>query len=131
MTSTPTTTHSARQIGDALVSHCREGKNVEAMEQLYHTDIVSVEASAPQGTQSREMKGIDACKKKGEMWQSMHEVHSANVEGPFMHGEDKFAVYFSYDVTPKHTGKRMKMNEVGVYTTKNGKITREEFYYTM
>lgn len=127
-----TTTHTARQVGEALVTHCRQGKNQEAMDALYHNDIVSVEAMAMPGSpSSRETKGVEACKKKGQMWQSMNEVHSATIEGPFMHGEDRFAIYFSYDITPKATGKRMHMMEVGVYWVKDGKVTREEFYYTM
>jgi ketosteroid isomerase-like protein len=37
-------------------------------------------------------------------------------------------------VTPKagpQKGKRMQMDEIGVYTVKNGKIVREEFFYSM
>ncbi|MGO9683147.1 MAG: SnoaL-like domain-containing protein [Beijerinckiaceae bacterium] len=33
------------------------------------------------------------------------------------------------DVTPKATGKRVKMDEVGVYSVKNGKIVAERFCY--
>jgi ketosteroid isomerase-like protein len=42
---------------------------------------------------------------------------------------DEFVVRFTMDVTPKATGKRMKMDEVGVYTVKNGKIVAERFCY--
>jgi hypothetical protein len=28
-------------------------------------------------------------------------------------------------------GKRVGMDEVGIYTVKNGKIVREEFFYSM
>jgi ketosteroid isomerase-like protein len=40
-------------------------------------------------------------------------------------------VRFKYDVTPKHTGKRMTMDETGLYTVRDGKIVKEEFFYTM
>ena len=33
------------------------------------------------------------------------------------------------DVTPKASGKRMKMDEIGVYTVEKGKIVSERFYY--
>ncbi|TIO37785.1 MAG: ester cyclase, partial [Mesorhizobium sp.] len=36
---------------------------------------------------------------------------------------------FTFDVTPKSTGERVKMDEVGLYTVKNGKISEERFYY--
>jgi ketosteroid isomerase-like protein len=67
-------------------------------------------------------------KGKGEWWLANHEIHSASVTGPWPHG-DRFVVGFQYDVTNKPSGKRMKMDEVGVYTVRNGKIVREEFFY--
>ena len=130
MTTTSTTTQTTKEIGTQLVALCSQGKFPEAMDKFYDTNIVSIEASAPPG-QSPEVKGREACKKKGEVWQSMHEVHGAAAHGPFLHGENQFAVYYEMDVTPKQTGKRTKFQEVGVYTVKNGKITQEAFYYTM
>ena len=35
------------------------------------------------------------------------------------------------DVTPKASGERMQMDEVAVYTVKDGKIVQEEFLYAM
>ena len=54
-----------------------------------------------------------------------HTVHKAEVEGPYVHG-DQFVVRFKMDVTPKG-GKRMSLDEVGLYTVKNGKIVEERF----
>ena len=127
----PTTT--ARDIGEKLVSLCKQGKNLEAIETLYDPNIVSVEPMSPpsEPAKGREVKGIAACKEKGKQWESMTQVHSAKVEGPFMHGDDQFAVYFSYDITGKQTHKRTQMTEVAVYTVKNGKVVHERFYYTI
>lgn len=128
MTTTPQM--STRQIADSLVNLCRQGQNLAAMEQLYDANIVSVEASPTDGPRAyKEVRGIDACKQKGMQWLGAHQIHGAQVEGPFMHGADKFAVYFAFDVTPKATGEREWQKEVGFYTTQNGKITREEWYY--
>jgi ketosteroid isomerase-like protein len=33
------------------------------------------------------------------------------------------------DITPKATGERIMMDEVGVYTVEDGKIVEERFYY--
>jgi len=55
-------------------------------------------------------------------------VHSAIVDGPYPNG-DRFAVRFSFDITRKATGERVKMDEVTLYTVRNGKIIREEFFY--
>ena len=73
-------------------------------------------------------RGKDAVKQKGDWWRENHEVHSASVEGPYVNG-DQFAVRFKYDITPKETGKRVTMDEVGLYTVKGGKITEERFFY--
>lgn len=51
--------------------------------------------------------------------------------GPFFNGAtpDQFAVYLTLDVTPKSTGRRIILQEVGVCTVMNDKITREQFFY--
>lgn len=115
------------EIAKKLVALCREGKNLEALQTLYAEDVVSVEALAMPGAQ-QEAKGLAAVKAKGEWWLANHEVHSASVTGPWPHGE-RFVVGFQYEVTNKPSGKRMKMDEVGLYTVGNGKIVREEFFY--
>jgi hypothetical protein len=61
-------------------------------------------------------------------WRANHEVHSAKVEGPWPHG-NRFAVRFTYDVTNKPSGRRMQMDEIGLFTVDSGKIVREEFFY--
>jgi len=119
-------------IGKKLVELCRQGKNKEAMETLYSHHIVSVEAAAGGPTMPQRMEGLEAVKKKGEWWEANHEVHGAEIEGPFPHG-DRFVVRFKYDVTAKSgpmAGKRFNMDEAALYTVKDGKITHEEFFYT-
>jgi hypothetical protein len=117
------------EIGKKLVAMCREGKNVECIQELYDRDIVSVEAQAMPNMPA-EMRGIDAIVQKNRWWVENHEVHSASAEGPWPHG-DRFIVRFAYDVTNKPSGQRMKLDEVGLYTVKGGKIVREEFFYAM
>lgn len=122
---------SALEVGNKLVALCREGKNLEAVATLYSDDVVSVEA-VDGGGFPRTMNGKEAVVGKGKWWDENHEIHSAEVEGPFAHGDDRFAVIFRYDVTSKPmNNQRMQLNEVGVFTVADGKITREEFYYTM
>jgi ketosteroid isomerase-like protein len=117
------------EIGTKLVALVREHKNAEAMQQLYSPDIVSVEAGAPPGG-DRETHGLPACLAKGKAWGESNEVHSGEVEGPFPH-DDRFAVVYRYDITQKASGRRIKMNEVALFTVKADKIVREEFFYTM
>jgi ketosteroid isomerase-like protein len=119
-------------VGKKLVEFCKEGKHVEAIDALYHPDIVSVEAGAPPGG-SAKAEGIAAVKGKGEWWVANHEVHGGDVHGPFPHG-DRFIVRFTYDITAKAgpmAGKRFTMDEAALYTVKDGKIVHEEFFYSM
>jgi len=120
---------STQEVANKLVQLCSQGKFDEATNTLYAPDIVSVEAGAPPG-QSRETKGLDAVKAKGEWWTANHEVHSANVEGPLVAGP-QFAVSFKLDVTFKPQNRRFQMEELAVYEVANGKIVREEFFYKM
>ena len=73
-----------------------------------------------------EVKGRKAVEGKGQWWYANHDVHNVAVEGPYVHG-DQFIVRFKMEVTPKGQ-KRMKLDEVGLYTVRNGKITEESFF---
>jgi ketosteroid isomerase-like protein len=119
-------------VGKKLVEMCKEGKMAEAIDALYHPDIVSIEAGAPPGGSARS-EGIAAVKGKGEWWVANHEVHKAEVDGPFPNG-DRFIVRFKFEVTAKAgpmAGKRFVMDEAALYTVKDGKVVHEEFFYSM
>jgi hypothetical protein len=116
------------EIGKKLVELCQQGKNQEAADTLYAKDIISVEAAGGPNMPA-ETRGIDAIHAKGKWWSDNHTVHSAVTEGPYPHGSDKFGVKFVYDVTNKPSNQRRKFEELAVYTVKDGKIVREEFYY--
>ncbi len=117
------------EIANKLVELCRQGKNDDALKTLYSPEAVSVEAFAPPGAGAQEAKGIEAIRGKGNWWRDNHEVHSASVTGPWPHG-NRFIVGFQFEVTNKPSGRRMKMDEAALYTIENGKIVREEFFYS-
>ncbi|MBK7926121.1 MAG: nuclear transport factor 2 family protein [Bryobacterales bacterium] len=114
-------------VAARLVELCSQFKNFEAMQELYADDIVSVEAS-PRPNGSLETKGKEAVIGKSKDWAAAHEIHGAAIHGPFLL-QDRFAVTFQFDVTPKATGTRASNEEIAVYTVAGGKITREEFFY--
>jgi hypothetical protein len=114
------------EIADKLVQCCKQGKNHEATV-LYDDDAVSVEAFAPPGM-DRESRGLAAIQAKGQWWSDNHEVHSAIVAGPWPL-DDRFIVGFKYEITHKPSKQRMTMEEMALYTVKNGRIVREEFFY--
>jgi hypothetical protein len=122
---------SAIEIGTRLVSLCNDGKDTEAVDQLYDPRIVSIEGQGSDEMPAR-MEGIEAIRQKGRWWYDNHDVHAMTATGPFCgHRDDQFVVQFDLDVTPKATGERMTMREVGLYTIANDKIVQEEFLYLM
>jgi hypothetical protein len=118
---------STQEIANRYVALCKEGKFHACLDELFSKDAVSVEAWAPPGTDLI-ATGIEAIRAKGEWWVNNHEVHKGEVFGPYPNG-DRFAVRFVFDITNKPTNKRTVMDEIGLFTVENGKISREEFFY--
>jgi ketosteroid isomerase-like protein len=125
-----TTQMSTMEIANTLVEMCRMGKNHDAIAQLYADDVVSVEASSPSPDVSPISNGREAVLAKGQWWVENHDIHDAQVTGPWPHG-DQFIVGHKYDVTFKPAGKRFVMEEAALYTVKDGKIVHEAFFYSM
>jgi hypothetical protein len=122
---------SLQTLAREFVDLCNQGKNFDVMEAMYAPDIVSVEASG------EEVAGKRPVIEKSRRWQAANTVNGEKVRGPFFDTADgaasrssgQFAVHFTFDVTPKSTGQRVTLEEVGVYTVVDDKITREQFYY--
>lgn len=125
-----TTQTSTIEIANTLVEMCRQGKNHDAIRELYADDVVSVEAGVPSPEMSPVATGRDAVLAKGEWWMNNHEIHDAQVTGPWPNG-DQFIVMFKYDVTFKPAARRFVMEEAALYTVKDGKISHEAFFYGM
>ena len=124
---TATAPASTTAVANELVALCRAGRNLDAIAKLYSPKIVSIE---PVGNEAMpaEMSGIDAIRQKNEWWFENYEVNSHEVNGPFV-GGDQFAVQYVFDATFKPTGQRSAMTEMALYTVKDGKIVREQFFY--
>ncbi|MER8751329.1 nuclear transport factor 2 family protein [Mesorhizobium sp. M1050] len=113
------------EIAKDFTELLKQGEHEAAAEKYNADDIVSLEAMEGPMAIAR---GKEALRQKGQWWQENNEVHGGSVEGPYING-DQFAVRFKFDITPKATGERVTMDEVGLYTVKNGKIAEERFYY--
>ncbi|HVT79381.1 MAG TPA: nuclear transport factor 2 family protein [Phycisphaerae bacterium] len=118
---------SVQTLANQFVELCRQGKNFDVMETMYADSIVSVEGDGKETAGKRPV--ID----KSKRWVEVNTFHGETVSGPFFSGgtdsEGQFAVYFTLDITRKATGERMTLEEVALYTVKNDKITREQFFY--
>jgi hypothetical protein len=114
---------SVKTVAGRFVELCSQGKNFDVMRTMYAPNIVSVEGDGA------ETAGQGPVIRKSEVWQENNAIHSERVRGPYFNGPDEFAVHFTFDVTRKATGKRVTLEEVGVYTVNDDKITREQFFY--
>jgi len=114
-----------QEVSNRLIQLCREGKNLQAIDELYGEDIIS---SEPKGTPMELTEGKDAVRNKTVEWENMvEELHSASISEALV-AEDFFTVVMDMDVTYKGMG-RMAMKEIAVYEVKDGKIVAEEFFY--
>jgi ketosteroid isomerase-like protein len=116
-----------QEVADKLVQLCREGKNDQAIEELYAEDVISKE---PKGSDMELTEGKEAVKNKTLKWEeSVEEIHSASCSGPIV-SDSHFAIVMNIDATYKAHG-RMAMSEICVYEVKDGKIASDEFFYRM
>lgn len=114
------------EIGQSLVGMFNRGEFGEVEVKWWNPrEITSVEGVGVEMAWT----GKSAVDEKNQGWMADHVIHGASAEGPFV-GASGFAVRFRMDVETKSTGQRQVMDEVGVYTVKNGKIIREEFMYS-
>jgi hypothetical protein len=115
------------EIAKELVAGCREDRAQSNLDRLYAVDAVSVEAMDMGG--GRETRGLAGIHGKHDWWEANFIVHGLTVDGPYLHGDDRFAVIFDMDTENKASGERRKEREVAVYHVKGEKIVREEFFY--
>lgn len=116
-----------QEVADKLVQLCRQGKNLEVINELYADNIVSHE---PKGSHMELTEGKAAVLDKNNQWYAMvEEIHNDSVSDPLVSG-DFFACAMYLDVTYKGMG-RSEMNEIAVYEVKDGKIVSERFHYNV
>ncbi|WP_276391836.1 nuclear transport factor 2 family protein [Eudoraea chungangensis] len=117
---------STNDVANKLIERCREGKFLEAINDLYDDSIVSQEMP---GMPNETSTGIKAVYQKSEDWiNNVQEFHTAKVSEPMVAG-NHFSMRMSFDVTFKDRG-RQQMDELCVYEVKDGKIVREQFFYS-
>ncbi len=116
-----------QQVAERLVELCRLGENMQAVNELYAKNIVSKEMP---GAPNEITSGKDAVIKKSEEWYAtVEEFHGGEISDPIV-AEDHFSCTMKMDCTFKGQG-RMQIEELAVYRVNNGKITEEQFFYTM
>ncbi|HEY4874732.1 MAG TPA: SnoaL-like domain-containing protein [Puia sp.] len=115
-----------QDVATRLVDLCRNGRVEEAKEELFALDIISTEPY--EGLLPKEAKGMDAIRKKAELFVSkVEDFYGSTISEPVVAG-DYFSLAWNTDLQMK--GQARKTNsELCVYNVKDGKIVSEQFFY--
>lgn len=115
-----------KEIANRLVDMCRNEKVEEAKEELFSPEIISIEPGG--GFLPKEVKGMDAIKKKAELFMSkVEKFYGVNISDPIIAG-DYFSIAWDTDIQMKGEARKAD-SELCVYKTKDGKIISEQFFY--
>ena len=115
-----------REVAEKLVAYCRQGDFESPYSELYSPEIVSVE---PEGSPTPITRGFEELMAKGKAFEEMVEtMHGNEVSDPIV-AENFFSCTMKMDVTFRG-GPRTFMEEICVYEVKDGKIVREQFFFT-
>lgn len=117
-----------KEVANRFSELAAQGNWMQIQQELFSKDAVSIEPSHAVSQGLPNAEGLEAIIKKGEMFQSMvEEVHGGYCSQPVIAG-NHFAVAMGLDATMKGQG-RSKMDEIAVYEVKDGKITKEQFFF--
>lgn len=116
-----------QDVANKWAQMCREGKNMECIEELYADNVVSKEMP---GYPEEVVSGKQNVWDKSKAWlDNVEEFHGGNISDPVIAG-NHFTSKMEFDVTFKDRG-RQQMEEVCVFEVNDGKIVNEQFFYTM
>lgn len=115
-----------QEVANRWAELCRKGDFQTCYQELYSPQCVSIE---PEGAQWERAEGMEEMAKKGAMWNEMVlETHGAEIGDPVV-AENFFSARQSMDVTFKEGG-RQNFEELSLYEVQDGKIVKEQFFYT-
>ena len=116
-----------KEIAHKLVDLCRQGEFDAAYRELFAEDALSCE---PEGMPNGKIQGLENMLAKGAQFEKdTEEIFAMEVSEPLV-ADNHFAVTMLMDLKMKGRP-RMKMEEICMYEVKDGKIVKEEFFYSM
>jgi ketosteroid isomerase-like protein len=112
---------STEELVKRLLELVKEGKNVQAEEELYADDVLSVEQNG------YNVRGKEAVIEKTKTaFAGIETFHGGGVEAAYV-GSESFLLVFRMDVTYKGSERKERV-EYGFYKVKEGKVAEEYFY---
>ncbi|MFZ6012774.1 MAG: SnoaL-like domain-containing protein [Bacteroidota bacterium] len=125
MTTAAQQTLTTQAVADRFYELAQQGNYDQIQTELYAKDARSIE---PPNAAWQSVEGLDKIVEKGKQWQNMiQEMHGGYCLKPQV-ASNYFTCVMGMDVTIKGQG-RIKMDEVAVYEVKDGKITKEQFFF--
>lgn len=114
-----------RQVGQRLCELCREGKYVQAIDELYAEDAEGAEPMGPEPA-----RGKAKLRAGTEQFLAANEMTDTQVEGPMPFGDRFIARFAGTNRMRDGSGSRYFV-EYGLYTVKDAKIVKQEFFYDL
>jgi len=108
-------------VADRLIELCRKGDFIQAQEELYHTDIISID---PDGSQTIGAANMHAKEKR--FLSNLYKIHHIGYSEPLIAGSF-FTVILRMEIEIKSIGYK-EIEEICVYQVANGKIIFEQFF---
>ena len=111
-------------IAERLVFLCKEGKFIQAQQELYDAAIISID---PDG--SRTIGATNMHLKEQRFLDSLEKIHSISFSNPLIAGW-YFTVKLRMEIEIKNIGYK-EFEEICVYEARDGKIIFEQFFRNM
>ncbi|MDT0557272.1 nuclear transport factor 2 family protein [Ichthyenterobacterium sp. W332] len=116
-----------QDVANKWAEMCREGQNLDCINALYAENVTSREMP---GMPGEIVSGRENVWNKNKEWlDNVEEWHGGEISNPIVAG-NHFTTKMTFDCTFKDRG-RQQMEEVVVFEVKDGKITNEQFFYSM
>lgn len=115
-----------KEVAHRLAELCRQGNYVQAIDELYADDATGHEDYMGGAS----MDGKAALRGGTEHWLAVNELRDNMVDAPLFFG-DRFVVRFTGTMFKKDGSGEHPYEEIGLYTVKDGKIVKQEFFYDM
>ena len=110
-----------KEVADRLIELCKEGNFVQAQQELYHTDIISID---PDGT--RTISAANMLAKEHRFLDNIITMGNITYSEPLIAG-GFFTVVLKMEMELKNA-RHIALEEVCVYQVDEGKIVFEQFF---
>ena len=128
MSTTEAAVMTTQDVANRFNELAQVGDFTKILEELFAANAQSIEPPHGAAMGMSNADGIDAIKEKGKAFNQMVEEMHGGYTTPPVVGGNFFSVGMGMDVTMKGAG-RLKMDEIAVYEVKDGKITKEQFFF--